>query len=232
MDTSRSNEPSPYEILWQDPAFPAHQLNSSNILQYFCHLSNPFYDRESNNEVVRMQGLGMDRLTSLLGIEFYLYYCQEPTLFIIRKQDRLSPSEVMPLAYYYIINGIVRQAPDLSTLINSRIHSVTAGLNKIIQALAPCARFHPSDGSYSWENPEAGPTLTPKETKKKPDELVAANTYQVHRADFLLNEWAARFPVLQVPNQNVPTPQQAPHSSVQTPSVATDVTPDKRPRLM
>lgn len=140
-------------------------------------------------------------------------------MFIIRKQDRLSPSEVMPLAYYYIINGIVRQAPDLSTLINSRIHSITAGLNKIIQALAPCARFHPSDGSYSWENPEAGPTDAPKVIKKKPDEFIAANPYQVHRADFLLNEWAGRFPVPQVPNQNVPTPQQVPHSSVQTPSV-------------
>ncbi|VDL62881.1 unnamed protein product [Hymenolepis diminuta] len=223
MDSSKNNEPSPYEILWQDPSFPVHQLNASNVLQYFCHLSNPFYDRESNNEVVRMQGLGLDRLTSLLGIEYYLCYCQEPSLFVIRKQDRISPSEVMPLAYYYVVNGVVRQCPDLGTLINSRIHSITANLNKIIQELAPCARFHPSDGSYSWQNPKAEVTETTKEVKKKPtDDLVATNPYQVHRTDFLLNEWASRFPPMQLQTL----------SASQTPSAVTDAPPDRRPKLM
>ncbi|VDO07812.1 unnamed protein product [Rodentolepis nana] len=222
MDSSKNNEPSPYEILWQDPVFPAHQLNASNVLQYFSNLSNPFYDRESNNEVVRMQGLGLDRLASLFGIEYCLCYYQEPSLFVIRKQDRISPSEVMPLAYYYVINGVVRQCPDLGTLINSRIHSITANLNKIIQELAPCARFHPSDGSYSWQNPEVETTETLKVVKKKPADFIATNPYQVNRTDFLLNEWASRFPPMQL--QTMP--------SSQTPSAPTDAPPDKRPRLM
>lgn len=76
MDGSTPDHASPYEIHWENPAISPHQLNSSNILQYFCHLSNPFYDRECNNEVVRMQGLSQDKLTTLRGTEFYLYRYQ------------------------------------------------------------------------------------------------------------------------------------------------------------
>lgn len=207
MEATKDAEPSPYEILWQDPSFPAHQLNAANILQYFCHLSNPFYDRECNNEVVRMQGLGLDRLSSLLGIEYCLHYYQEPSLFVIRKQDRINPSEVMPLAYYYVVNGVVRQCPDLGTLMNSRIHSISANLDKIIQELAPCARFHPSDGSYSWRNPDADLSENKKEPAKKPqDSLTAMNPFQVQRTDLLLKEWSNRFPPLQIPTHPPPQP--------------------------
>ena len=73
MESSTHDHTSLYEIYWENPAIGPHQLNASNILQYFCHLSNPFYDRECNNEVIRMQGLSQDKLTSLRGIEFYLY---------------------------------------------------------------------------------------------------------------------------------------------------------------
>lgn len=143
---------------------------------------------------------------------------------MIRKQERLSPSEVVPLAYYYIINGIVRQAPDLSTLINSRLHTIVAGLNKAIQTLAPCARFHPSDGSYSWEDPNALASGSKREDGKGlMNGMVATNPYQVHRTDFLLNEWASRFPTPPLPNNlsvgsTLPTPQQTSHSSGPTPS--------------
>ncbi|CDS42761.1 Mediator of RNA polymerase II transcription [Echinococcus multilocularis] len=241
MDGLIPDHASPYEIHWENPAISPHQLNSSNILQYFCHLSNPFYDRECNNEVVRMQGLSQDKLTTLCGTEFYLYRSQEPVLFVIRKQERLSPSEVVPLAYYYIINGIVRQAPDLSTLINSRLHTIIAGLNKAIQTLAPCARFHPSDGSYSWEDPNALAGGSKRKSDKKPkDDTVATNPYQVHRTDFLLNEWVSRFPMPPLPNtlsvgSTLPTPQQTSHSSGPAPSNQTgslEATSDKRQRLI
>ncbi|VDM31753.1 unnamed protein product [Hydatigera taeniaeformis] len=240
MNGSTSDHTSPYEIHWENPAISPHQLNSSNILQYFCHLSNPFYDRECNNEVVRMQGLSQDKLTSLRGTEFYLYRYQEPVLFVIRKQERLSPSEVVPLAYYYVINGIVRQAPDLSTLINSRLHTIIAGLNKAIQTLAPCARFHPPDGSYSWEDPNAVADKLGEDDKRSRDEMVATNPYQVHRTDFLLNEWVSRFPMPPLPNtlsggSTLSASQQVSHSGGPTPSNQTgsvEATPDKRQRLM
>ncbi len=76
LDISSSQNESPYEMYWENPAYNPHQLSSGTILQYFCDLSNPFYDRECNNEIIRMQGLSQDRLTSLSGLEFYLYHAQ------------------------------------------------------------------------------------------------------------------------------------------------------------
>lgn len=75
-DYVNADRETPYEIHWENPAISPHQLCYANILQYFCHLSNPFYDRECNNEVIRMQGLSQDRLATLNGIEFCLYHAQ------------------------------------------------------------------------------------------------------------------------------------------------------------
>ncbi len=122
------------------------------------------------------------------------------------------------MAYYYIINGIVRQAPDFSTLVNSRLHTLIAGLNKTIQTLAPCARYHPSDGSYSWEDPniKTDKENASSEVPKRSEDNVATNPYQVYRMDFLLNEWANRFPMPPLSGGVIggsaqPTPQQTPH---------------------
>ncbi|CAH8454352.1 unnamed protein product [Schistosoma bovis] len=122
-----------YGVSWSNPAW-SHFLCSANVLDYFCDLSNPFYDRQCNNEVIRMQRLHPEQLLCMTGVEFYLHHAQEPILFIIRKQQRLSPTQVTPLAYYYVINGTVLQAPDLSTLLNSRLLTAIVGLKKVIQA--------------------------------------------------------------------------------------------------
>ncbi|VDP92640.1 unnamed protein product [Echinostoma caproni] len=125
-----------YSISWSNPAW-SHLLSSVNVLDYFCDLSNPFYDRQCNNEVVRMQRLSPEQLLCMTGIEFYLDQAQEPILFVIRKQRRLSSTEVTPLAYYYIINGTVLQAPDLGALLNSRLLTTVNNLTKTLQASQP-----------------------------------------------------------------------------------------------
>lgn len=89
----------------------------------------------------------------MVGVEYILLHAQEPILYIIRKQQRQSPTQggqqdigclkmvnhtcvtqdkmseypllsvhslVIPLADYYIIAGVVYQAPDLGTVISSR----------------------------------------------------------------------------------------------------------------
>lgn len=60
---------------------------------------------------------------NLTGIEYILLHVQEPILYVIRKQHRHSPNptDATPLADYYIIAGVVYQAPDLSSVINSRL---------------------------------------------------------------------------------------------------------------
>ena len=101
--------------------------------------SNPFYDRMCNNEIVKMQRLGIEHLrygslqyshfmynksilvfSNMTGIEYMLLHVQEPILYVIRKQHRHSATAVTPLSDYYIIAGVVYQAPDIGSVINSR----------------------------------------------------------------------------------------------------------------
>ena len=59
----------------------------------------------------------------MTGLEYMLLHVQEPILYVIRKQHRHSATQVTPLADYYIIAGVVYQAPDLGSVLNSRIVS-------------------------------------------------------------------------------------------------------------
>jgi len=60
-----------------------------------------FYDKQSNNQVLRMQTIytGVSvrdeaaELKRFTGIEFALVHAQAPSFFIIQKRERLSPDE-------------------------------------------------------------------------------------------------------------------------------------------
>ncbi|PIK36881.1 hypothetical protein BSL78_26283 [Apostichopus japonicus] len=105
---------------WSDSAWIPH-LNQGNVMDYFSERSNPFYDRSCNNEVVKMQRRSPEHLKSMTGVEYELIHAQQPILFVIRKQRRHSPEQVTPLTFYYIIAGVIYQAPDLASIINSRL---------------------------------------------------------------------------------------------------------------
>lgn len=57
----------------------------------------------------------------MTGLEYILLHVQEPILYVIRKQHRHSPILAAPLADYYIIAGVVYQAPDLASVVSSRL---------------------------------------------------------------------------------------------------------------
>lgn len=57
----------------------------------------------------------------MTGPEYVLLHVQEPILYVIRKQHRHSPTQATPIADYYIIAGVVYQAPDLGSVVNSRL---------------------------------------------------------------------------------------------------------------
>jgi len=59
----------------------------------------------------------------MTGVEYVLLHVQEPILYVIRKQHRHSPSQATPMADYYIVAGIIYQAPDLNSILNSRLVS-------------------------------------------------------------------------------------------------------------
>ncbi|KAG8801941.1 Mediator of RNA polymerase II transcription subunit 6 [Serendipita sp. 398] len=101
------------------------------------------FDRSSNNNVLRMQtqhadpNLRMGRLETenelkrFTGMEYALVHSQAP-LFVIQQRDRLSPTEVRPTAVYFILNNVLYSAPDLYTLLSTKL---TNALNMIQTSL-------------------------------------------------------------------------------------------------
>ncbi|KAK0565206.1 Mediator of RNA polymerase II transcription subunit 6 [Tilletia horrida] len=136
-----------YSTAFRDPEFIAYfgALNRQNILDYFSR--SPFYDLQSTNQVLRMQNiavtggfmsaLGGDQkeeedLKRFTGIEFVVVHAQPDALFVIHKRRRLSPTETIPLAAYYVLSGTIYQAPDMHTVLGSKLlTSVTALRNTV-----------------------------------------------------------------------------------------------------
>ncbi|XP_069494965.1 mediator of RNA polymerase II transcription subunit 6 isoform X4 [Ambystoma mexicanum] len=177
-------------ISWVDSSW-IPILNNVTVLDYFSERSNPFYDRTCNNEVVKMQRLTLDHLTQMAGVEYILLHAQEPILFIIRKQQRQSPTQVIPLADYYIIAGVIYQAPDLGSVINSRVLSAVHGVQSSFDEAMSYCRYHPSKG-YWWhfKDQEERDKAKPKSKKKEEP----SSFFQRQRVDSLLLDLRQKFP--------------------------------------
>ena len=151
----------PLFVSWVDSAW-IPVLNQNNVLDYFSERTNPFYDRTCNNEILKMQKLGVadvqltnmqvspllnsfvrfwgepriNKPSLLKGPEYCLLHVQEPILYVVRKQIRHSPTQVLacfspkttihasrlsdrslskvtPVSDYYILAGVIYQAPDI-----------------------------------------------------------------------------------------------------------------------
>ncbi|KAI1785479.1 MED6-domain-containing protein [Ganoderma leucocontextum] len=104
-------------------------LTAENAFEYFT--TSMFYDKQSNNQVLRMQTMHTgaplvneaEELKRFTGIEFALVHSEAPSLFIIHKREQLSPDEVRPLAVYFIFNNRIYQSPDVYSLTSNRLVS-------------------------------------------------------------------------------------------------------------
>ncbi|XP_040831300.1 mediator of RNA polymerase II transcription subunit 6 isoform X1 [Ochotona curzoniae] len=185
-------------ISWVDSSW-IPILNSGSVLDYFSERSNPFYDRTCNNEVIKMQRSTLEHLNQMVGVEYILLHAQEPILFIVRKQQRQSPSQVFPLADYYIIAGVIYQAPDLGSVINSRVvtfalfQQLTAvhGIQSAFDEALSYCRYHPSKG-YWWhfKDHEEQEKVKPKAKRKEEPSSI----FQRQRVDALLLDLRQKFP--------------------------------------
>nr|CAG4635079.1 EOG090X0E0D [Alona affinis] len=160
-------------ISWHDSAW-IPILNPANVMDYFQSNTNPFYDRTCNNEIVKMQRLNMDHLSNLTGLEYMLLHVQEPILYVIRKQHRHSPTVVTPLADFYIIAGVVYQAPDLGYW----------------------WEFKESEAKQAEE--ESRKSNKKKSTKEKAKEE-PGSAFQRHRIGILLQDLTTQFPMKNLP---------------------------------
>ncbi|KAG0719036.1 Mediator of RNA polymerase II transcription subunit 6 [Chionoecetes opilio] len=223
-----------YVLLLREPA--AHLLAGQHVgaapqlLQHHELLQrplNPFYSRDCNNEFIKMQqNTRVDQLTHMQGVEYILLHTQEPILYIVRKQNRYSPTQVTPLANYHIIGGQVFQTPDLGSIINSRMLSAVSNLNGAFTELQMYSHYHPSKG-YWWQfrnHPDsaaaaaaaataketAKDTAKDKETKQKAGaggREEPASVFQHRRVGALLEDLQTKFPY-KYPSPP-PQPQQA-----------------------
>ncbi|XP_071650399.1 mediator of RNA polymerase II transcription subunit 6 isoform X1 [Temnothorax longispinosus] len=218
----------PLGLSWHDSAW-IPVLNPSNIMDYFSERSNPFYDRTCNNEIVKMQRLSPDQLTNMTGLEYILLHVQEPILYVIRKQHRHSPTLASPVADYYIIAGVVYQAPDLGSVVSSRLLSTVHHLQSAFDEASSCSRYHPSKG-YSWDFKNGKALAAKKETpvREEPSSL-----FQRQRVDMLLAELTRKFP-LSVPkpvHQAVTEASVEIKQEVKTEKKDMKPPPEKKPRL-
>ncbi|KAF5833298.1 MED6 mediator sub complex component-domain-containing protein [Dunaliella salina] len=121
-----------------DPNYP-HVLNQFSILHYF-ELS-PFFDRTCNNTLARQQGHdpavpgALEFVVPQGGMEYVLELAQVPHLFLIRKHVRKGPDAAAPgalstLAYYYVLDKVIYQAPTLHAVLSSRIRRCAWGLHQ------------------------------------------------------------------------------------------------------
>lgn len=141
--------------------------------------------------MVKMQRVTLDHLNQMVGIEYILLHAQEPILFIIRKQQRQSPTQVIPLADYYIIAGVIYQAPDLGSVVNSRVLTAVHGIQSAFEDAMSYCRYHPSKG-YWWHfrDQEERDKTKPKAKKKEEPSSI----FQRQRVDALLLDLRHKFP--------------------------------------
>ncbi|KAF8736736.1 hypothetical protein AX14_014059 [Amanita brunnescens Koide BX004] len=144
MDLVDLHPPDDYShrfFIWHEWIQANGPLTTENVFEYFA--TSMFYDKQSNNQVLRMQTMHTgqsianeaEELKRFTGIEFSLAHSQPPSFFVIQKRERLSPDEVIPLASYFIMNNRIYQAPDLYTVLSNRLltslHSLQASLDTL-----------------------------------------------------------------------------------------------------
>lgn len=147
------------ELQWSSPEWiQAFGLNFYNVLEYFSQ--SPFFDRTSNNQVLRMQFQFTEKLINLpqthpifvqnlqkmTGIEFVVVINNEPNFYIIRKQQRQSPNKVRILSDYYVINSNIYMSPNLFSILNSRLLNCICNFKKSFGILNDLNNFNPSTG--------------------------------------------------------------------------------------
>lgn len=138
--------------------------------------------------------------SNMTGIEYIVLHAQDPILYVIRKQNRHSPgpSGAVPITDYYIIAGYVYQAPDLNSVINSRLMTAVHHLQSAFDETLTYMRYHPTRG-YSWEfgkdhgDREKKEAANGDKSKDKPKEDATSN-FQRRKVDLLLPELMKKFP--------------------------------------
>jgi hypothetical protein len=133
----------------------AYGLTRFNALEYFY--TSPFFDSNSNNQTIRIQGVEPSQhesiLMSMIGKEYVLdtINTAEPNLYVIKEQRRISPSssDVTLLNVYYILDGVIYQCPNFLDLLNSRVNKISRYLTNSFEDLRNSVKWAYENTTYS-----------------------------------------------------------------------------------
>lgn len=121
-------------ICFYDQNFLAqNQLSKDNIMQYFSF--SPFYDKNSLNEILKMQSQFAnidisDKLTTLRGF-YYIVEDEKPDLFIIARRNN-NGSTTTTTRMYYCMYGYIYCAPTVKSISDARMIDTLLHFNKAL----------------------------------------------------------------------------------------------------
>ncbi|MCP9264840.1 Mediator of RNA polymerase II transcription subunit 6 [Dirofilaria immitis] len=180
---------------FKNPNWPPNFITPDNVLDYFCDPGNVFMMFLHAISISECK-ISIDPYTnvyckSMQGIQ-YTVVGTFPPLYVILKQRRNSPTNVTPLAYYYIVNGTVYQCPDIYTYIQSKLISIVDPLRQALEQARNFNRFNIAKGYY-WEFKDSDSETVKKTVEEKP-QLARSTFYQRTRTDQILRELFIKFP--------------------------------------
>ncbi|KAF5384723.1 hypothetical protein D9757_006219 [Collybiopsis confluens] len=172
-DLHPSDDYSSKFFIWHEWIQANGPLTSENVFEYFT--SSMFYDKQSNNQVLRMQTMhtGMpvvneaEELRRFTGVEFAVVHAQPPLFFVIHKRERLSPDEVKPLAAFFIMNNRIYQSPDVYTILSNRLLTSLYAIQSTLDSLRTHRPDYTPRSGFVW--PIVDPSLSVDSSKKEAD---------------------------------------------------------------
>jgi len=173
MDINDLHPPDDYShrfFIWHEWIQANGPLTKENVFEYFA--TSMFYDKQSNNQVLRMQtihtGVPVNEeaaeLRRFTGVEFAVVHAQPPSFFVIQKRERLSPDEVRPLAAYFIMNNRIYQAPDVYTVLSNRLLTSVSALQSSLDILRTHRPDYTPRTGFVW--PVNDPSMSEDSQKK------------------------------------------------------------------
>ncbi|XP_068648414.1 mediator of RNA polymerase II transcription subunit 6 isoform X1 [Aristolochia californica] len=162
----------------------SYPLDRNFVFDYFA--LSPFYDRTCNNEQLRSRSvhpLDISHLSKMTGNEYMLNEVMEPHLFVIRKQKRDGPEKVTPMLTYYVLDGSIYQAPQLSNVFAARIgralYHISKAFTTAASKLEKIGYVDAESESTSIEPKSGKETIDLKEVKRV-DHILASLQRKYH----------------------------------------------------
>ncbi|ORD94783.1 MED6 [Enterospora canceri] len=145
------------KLFFFEPLFlQNNQLNNETVLDYFS--ISPFYDKESLNEIIRMQSqhtkINMhEHLKRMNGIYYEVdkTLTRDNNLFIIYKKENKPGREAQLITAYYVMFGYIYASPSIDYLSENRVVEILWKMNNCLDLYETNTRFDFLRGVCSYD---------------------------------------------------------------------------------